>query len=115
MAGLFGFLGIVSLWHHPSRSMVFAAIAMVFLAMVLVNPLSLKIPQKLWMAFAFRMGAVMTKVIMIVIYYLLVTPLAIFAKLMRKNFLRPKTEIKNTYWIPSTITKENKEAYLRQF
>jgi hypothetical protein len=115
MAGIFGVLGVISVWRHPGRSAVFASIAMVFLVMVLVKPAMLKIPQRLWMGLAFRMGAVMTKVIMVVVYYLILTPLALVAKVTGRDFLRVKNATKNTYWIDSAITKENKEAYLRQF
>ena len=103
--------------HHQTWSLAFVVLGVIFLFLGVLKSPALKIPQKLWMGLAFLMGGVMTKVIMTVIFYVMVTPLAFFAKIFGQNFLRPKHpgQKPGSYWIPSTITKENKEEYLRQF
>jgi hypothetical protein len=56
---------------------------------------------RLWMGAAFAMGWVMSRVLLIVLFYLVVVPTGIFARLAHKHFMAIdfKTR-KDTYWLP---------------
>lgn len=55
--------------------------------------------QKAWMALALVLGAVMSRVILTLLYYLVLTPVALFARAIGKRFL--DTRFRNgseSYW-----------------
>lgn len=55
--------------------------------------------QKIWMTFAVIMGFVMTRVILAVLFYLIITPISFVSKLSQKDFLNLKIEKeKKSYW-----------------
>lgn len=118
MAGIFTVLAFFMFRHGRTTICMISIIVAVFFLLALLKTRILRLPQKLWMGLAFLMGKVMTRVLMTLIFFVLVTPVALCAKLFRQDFLRPKNESKarpGSYWIPSAITRDNKEDYLRQF
>jgi hypothetical protein len=62
------------------------------------------------------MGFIMTKIIMVIIFYLIVTPLGLAASLTGKEFLDMKID-KNakSYWVVREKIKKVKSDYERQF
>ena len=68
------------------------------------------------MALAVVMNFIMTKIIMAVIFYLILTPTGFIASLTGKKFLDMKID-KNakSYWITREKTQKVKSDYERQF
>jgi len=55
--------------------------------------------QKIWMAFAVVMGFIMTRIILSILFYLVITPINIISRLFGKDFLNLKIEKeKKSYW-----------------
>ena len=65
----------------------------------------------LWMAVAFVMGNIMSRVILSLFYYLIMTPIALLMRLMGRDKLALKSEAA-TYWVPVPDKASNPE---RQF
>ena len=62
--------------------------------------------QKLWMGLSVILGFVMSRVIISLLFFLMITPLSIMAKMFKKDFLEKKIDrSKSSYW----ITRERKE------
>jgi len=81
------------------------AISIIFLALALLAPKTLSLPNKLWFKFGQLLGTVTTPIIMMLIYFLTVVPIGIIARLAGKDLLRQKFEKEaKTYWL------ERKEA-----
>ena len=79
-------------------------------------PSALKYVYKGWMVLAVVLGFIMTKVIMAMIFYLIVTPLGLIASLTGKEFLDMKIDRNaKSYWIPREKTQRKKSDYERQF
>jgi hypothetical protein len=56
---------------------------------------------RLWMGMAFAIGWVMSRILLIVLFYLVVVPTGIFARLAHKHFMAVDFKSKkDTYWIP---------------
>ena len=94
----------------------FGIIGLFLLAAGLIIPVILKPLNKIWMSLAILMGWVMTRVILILLFFLALTPLAIIARIFRKRFLDLKIDkSKESYW----EIREKKEIkpidYERQF
>ena len=79
-------------------------------------PIILRPLNKGWMVFSVLLGWVMTRVILSVLYYIVITPIGIIAKISGKKFLELKIEKgKETYWERRKKTGITREEYERQF
>lgn len=115
MAIVLGLLGGLFLWKQKSY-IYFFVIAGIFLLFGLILPKLLKPIHKAWMALAVVLGWIMTRVILSILFFLIVTPVGLLAKLFGKKFLETKFE-KNisSYWITKNKVKFEKSNYERQF
>ena len=82
----------------------------------LAFPVILKPIHKIWMALAILIGWLVTGLIMIILFYLVVTPIGLLTRLCGKDFLNTKSK-KNvkSYWIPRKPITFDKRNYENQF
>lgn len=72
--------------------------------------------QKIWMSLAIIIGWLVTRAILIILFYLVVIPIGILAKMFGKHFLDTKFDTNvDSYWIPKQYTKFDKRSYENQF
>ena len=82
----------------------------------LVLPALLKPVQKIWMSLAIVIGWFMTRVILTVLFYLVVTPTGILAKIFGKQFLNIKFDRNmDSYWIARKPAAVESKSYENQF
>ncbi len=103
-------LGGLSLWRGKEWFFcLFIILAMLFL-FGLIQPLLLKPVYKLWMVVARITGWFMTRIILGILFYLVVTPISLIARLAGKDFLDEKLDKNATsYWIPTPLKKRSYE------
>lgn len=76
----------------------------------------LKPIQKVWMGLAILIGWTITRLILIALFYLVITPISILAKLSGKSFLDTEFDRgANSYWISRRYVKFDKRGYENQF
>ena len=75
-------------------------IALILFLLAYVAPKVLSVPNKLWFNLGMALGAVVTPVVMALVYFSTVVPIALIIRLVGKDLLRQKLD-KNTksYWI----------------
>ncbi|MBD3348884.1 MAG: hypothetical protein GF400_06770 [Candidatus Eisenbacteria bacterium] len=116
MAAATAVLGALLIWKGRGGAQWLFWIAGAFLVLGLVVPIALRPVQKAWMAFAISLGWVMTRVILVIVFYVGITPIALIAKLVGKRFLdlgfEPERE---SYWVDYPRPERDKERYLSQF
>ena len=116
IAVVLGFLSSWFLWRGKDGGYLLLIISIVFLALGLFLPNLLKPLQKLWMTLAVLIGWLMTRVILIVLFYLVVTPIGVLARICGKDFLNRKfNKAAKSYWIPKKGTTPDKKSYENQF
>lgn len=82
----------------------------------LVMPIILKPVYWVWMVFAVILGWIMTRVILSLLFYIVITPIGLFSRLFGSNFLDLKWDkSKDSYWNVRTSTQRNNEEYEKQF
>lgn len=83
----------------------------------LFYPRSLKWVNFVWMTLAMILGALVSTILLTLLFYLLVTPLGLVARMAGKDFLRQKLEPRGTsYWIiRDASSPKPKQAHERQF
>ena len=73
-----------------------------FLLNGLLVPQLLRPIEKVWMKFAEIMGAIMTRIILTLAFYLVITPFGLLLRLMRKDLLDLRfNQQRESYWIPA--------------
>jgi hypothetical protein len=105
------------LWWLGKSSFIYFSISgglliiFAFIAIPVLRPL-----HKLWMTLALLMGFVMSRVILTILFYLVLTPIGLIAKIVGKKFM-PLGFDKSaaTYWEKRENTAKQKIDYERQF
>lgn len=95
----FGILGVLFLWRGQTANFFFF-LAAFFSIFGLFWPTPLKPIQKIWMALALMIGWVMTRLILCILFYALITPIRFLSRLFGKRFLsRILKNSHETYWV----------------
>ena len=110
----FGLLGGLLVWRARAAWPYFVGASAFFLFFGLALPVVLKPLQKVWMTLALLMGWVMSRVILAVLFFLVVTPIGLILRLSGKDLLDKKAGAKKeSYWTPHQARA--KEDYENQF
>ena len=80
-------------------------ISIVFIVLGIINSNLLKPLNKLWFKFGLLLGKIISPFIMGMIFFFVVTPIAILMRLLRKDLLNLKFNKNNTYWIQKSGPK----------
>ena len=81
----------------------------------LVAPLLVRPVYLLWMGLAFPIGWVVSHVMMLAVYYLVLTPIGLVMRLCgRDPMQRQLDRDAKTYWLPRS-TRSDLKSYFRQF
>lgn len=94
---IFSFFSLLSFLKSKDLNVYLIILALLFLAAKLVNPNYLKYPYIFWMALSTILGTISTKIILIVLYFMIITPISVTLKIFGKDVLSLKS--KKSYWI----------------
>lgn len=116
MGIILAIIGLFLLWKKNNYFEYSFFLAAAFIIPGLILPSVLKPVYKAWMALSVVMGFIMTRVIMFIIFYLIVTPIGLIASITGKKFLDMKIDKgAKSYWIVREKTQKLKSDYERQF
>ena len=79
------------LWSIP--------ISIIFLVLGLLNSKLLNPLNIIWVKFGELLGRIIAPIVMAIIYFIIVTPIGLFMRLIGKDLLNIKFSKSNTYWI----------------
>ena len=79
--------------------------SIVFLFLGLVNSKMLNPLNKLWFKFGIFLGKIISPIVMGVIFFLVVIPIGLLMRLLKKDLLNLKFNNNSTYWIEKTEPK----------
>ena len=74
-------------------------VSFIFLILGILNSTILSPFNKLWFKFGLLLGKFVSPLIMMIIFFFVVTPIGILMRLFRKDVLNLKFNNKETYWI----------------
>ena len=99
-----------------SSSVVLGGIGVLLILFGLILPAVLKPLNKIWMILAVILGWFMSRLILFILFYIVITQIGFFLKLMGKDFLRRKIDNNSqTYWETREKKITEKIDYERQF
>ena len=101
MTAAWSIIGALLWWRGKAAAPWFLGLAVLFLVPALVYPLALGPVERAWMKVAEIISAVMTRVILTLTFFLIITPLAVIRRVMGQDTLglRPDRSA-HTYWVP---------------
>ena len=102
----FTLIFVYLLFSAQEVNKIFLILAIIFLILGFLNSKLLTPLNILWFKFGILLSVVISPLIMSIIFFCVVTPLAILAKIVKKDFLnldKKKNNNKKSYW----IDKEN--------
>ena len=80
-------------------------IAFIFLILALLNSKILTPMNKIWTRFGLFLGNFISPIVMGIIFFLVVTPIALLMRILKKDLLNLKLNKNNTYWIEKSGPK----------
>ena len=114
MGVFFGILGGLLFWRHRPYAWA-ASLSGIFFATGFLFPQVLLPLQKVWMTVAVLIGFVMSRVILTVLFFGVLSPLALISRLLGKKYLDFSFKKPDpSYWNP-VCTKNEKVYYEHQY
>ena len=74
-------------------------IAFIFLVLGLLNSKFLTPAKRIWIRFGELLGKIISPIVLSIIFFLLITPIGILMKILRKDLLNLRFTKDKTYWI----------------
>ena len=103
-------------WKEKESFQLFLAIGIVLFVAGIATPFTLKPIYWVWMTFATILGWLMTRVILSLLFYVILTPIGLIARLFGKQFLGLKMDhSKQSYWNMRPVEASNTQNYEKQF
>jgi hypothetical protein len=95
----FGILGGILFWKGQFAGNYLLILAAFFLLSGLLSPRILNPIERIWMKVAQIISMVITRIILILTFYLVITPVGLLLRVMRKDLLQMKFEPdRKSYW-----------------
>lgn len=107
----------VLFWYHQKSYYINVGIvSLLFIFIALIVPKVLKPLYIVWMIFGLFLGGIMTRIILTTVFFLVLTPIALFMKLRGKVFfpMRPDKNLKS-YWVKRETNMNNPDRAKKQF
>jgi hypothetical protein len=117
LAGLLLLIGVINfLKGRMTLCPWFFSIGFITIIFVFIAPKKLKPVYAIFTKIAHAIGWVNTRVILALIYFLIITPIAIIRKIMMKDSLNRKIEnSEKSYWIKRPAVKADRDRLEKQF
>lgn len=116
MGGFFGILLALGWFKHREANMLWLGLAVFFLFASLFLRPPLQVLYRPWMGLALVLGAVMSRVILVVLFVVAVCPIALFLRVSGRDILNKRWQKGEgeTLWMPHKSPKD-KAQYESQF
>ncbi len=102
---VFLIIGLWPLFYENEIRIWSIIISIIFIGLGFLNSKILTPLNKLWMKFGLILGSIVSPIIMGVIFFLVVTPIGIFMKILGKDLLNLKFNNNRTYWMKKSDIK----------
>ena len=111
LATLIFFLG-----SHPLRAYWLWGIGFLFCIIGLLLPTLLKLFHRLWMALALVLGYFMSRLLLTILFFIVLTPIGLMLRLFGKDILNEKIQQdKESYWIKREKRDHSPDRYEKLF
>ena len=114
--GLFVLSVLIYAIHRRYNPLFLWQIPLVSILLGMIFPVLLWPFQKVWMILGIILGYIMSRVLLSLVFFLVLTPIALIARISGKDFLHREIENRAvTYWNYRDRSAKSAEDYERQF
>jgi saxitoxin biosynthesis operon SxtJ-like protein len=97
---LFLIIGLWPLWAHEAPRWWAGVVAAALLVITLIKPSLFALPNRLWFRFSLLLGAIVSPVVLGLVYFSTVTPIAMIMRALGKDPLQLRIDrTAHSYWI----------------
>ena len=102
--------------HNLDVSIWLWGIGLLFLILGFILPIILRPVYSLWMLLAYFIGGIVSRVILTVLFYVVLTPIGLVLRLLGKDILNQKLD-KNqkSYWVKKNLSSISKEQFKKMY
>ena len=116
VGGVLLIIAALLFYFEKPSAIYFAVIGGMLFISGMAIPQLLKPFNKIWMGLAIVLGFFMSRLILTVLFYLVLTPISLIARIVGKKFMILKYDKSvQTYWEKRTIIHKKQIDYERQF
>jgi len=109
-------VGFFLFYKQTGAAVFWGGTGLLFIVLSFSAPVSLKPINKIWMTMAIFLGWVMTRVLLTIFFYIVLTPAGLIVRLFGKDLLDRKADKdKKSYWQNKEKKKFDPLDYERQF
>ena len=109
-------LGALALWRGKGASVYFLAAGVGLITLGLLLPGPLKPLQKTWMGFSVVIGFFVSRIILFILFYAVITPIGLITRLLGKDILDQKIDGRSaSYWREKEPAVKDKKSYENQY
>tara|TARA_Y100000768_G_C23962801_1_gene676265 strand:+ start:58 stop:468 length:411 start_codon:yes stop_codon:yes gene_type:complete len=112
---IFFIISAVLFYYDNSSHQIIAYLGGGLIGLGIFIPILLKPIYILWMIFAVILGWVMTRVILSLVFYLIITPIGLLTRLLGEDFLALKKSNSDSHWNKRNQAAELNQNYEKQF
>ena len=109
---VFFLIGVWPLLNSGSVRIWFLVVSLIFLAIAFLKQEVLKLSNNTWIKFGELLRQIISPIVMVLIFFFIVTPLSVIIRVFGKDLLKLKFSKKNSYWIKR---EKNINSMDRQF
>ena len=102
---VFILIGFYPLLNDGNLNIISILIGIIFLILGILNSRFLTPLNKIWFKFGIFLGQIISPIVMGIIFFLVVTPIAFIMRVLGKDVLKLKKKTDNSYWIKKTDLK----------
>ncbi len=102
---VFFLISIYPLINNESIRIWSLIVSLIFLTLGAINSKLLNPLNKIWFKFGLLLGRIISPIVMGIIFFLVVTPIALLMRILKKDILNLKFNKNNTYWIEKSGPK----------
>ena len=115
-ASAFGLLGVAALWEGRRSALWWLIAAFVSLLLALFAAPLLGPMNRAWRRLARLLSSIVNPIILGIVFYGVLTPMGILARLTGKDLLRLRFEkTAPTYWLPRSMSGDRQTSMTKQF
>ena len=106
-ASVFLIISLYPLLNNENVRIWSLIISLIFLILGLLNSSLLTPLNKIWFKFGILLGKIFSPLIMVTIFFLVVTPIGVFMRILRKDLLNLNFNNSSSYWIKKESPKSS--------
>ena len=116
VGGVFALIGVVLLLRHRAAGPYFLSVGALLVLPGLICPRALTSVYRAWMALAILLGFLVSGILLVLFFFIIITPIGWLARRLGNDFLSLKQDrLAASYWIPRERRAKTPAEYERQF